>query len=155
MILNDAGYYFKRGSTFHGLAEFLEFSFSCMTAKSVVLGLVRAKLTPVRISLVFLACRSRCLIPALASLTSGVSEGGDRTLLDTLFSLHADMKVVMTLAASWLLASRFIYVSAGNQVIKDVGSLSHMFSQFILVNLSISFRNVSELERFIAPNNIS
>ena len=32
---------------------------------------------------VFLACRSRFLIPALASLTSRVSQGGDRTLLDT------------------------------------------------------------------------
>ena len=40
-----------RGFIFHGLAEFLEFSFSCMTAKSVVLGLVRAKLTPVLIRL--------------------------------------------------------------------------------------------------------
>ena len=45
------GYSFRRGFTFHGLAEFLEFSFSCMTAKSVVLGLVRAKLTTVLIIL--------------------------------------------------------------------------------------------------------
>ena len=43
MIFDDAGYSFRRGFTFHGQAEFLEFSFSCMTAKSVVLSLVRAK----------------------------------------------------------------------------------------------------------------
>ena len=40
MIFDDAGYSFRRGFTFHGLAEFLKFSFSCMTVKSVVLGLV-------------------------------------------------------------------------------------------------------------------
>ena len=51
MIFNDTGYSFRRGFTFHGLAEFLEFSFSYITAKSVILGLVRTKLTPVLIKL--------------------------------------------------------------------------------------------------------